>query len=70
MKSTVVSFLKGVAAFQVFSEKELGAIAEQLEVKDFNAGTHIVHKGEIGDAMYLIMEGTVQIPVVDGNGQT
>jgi eukaryotic-like serine/threonine-protein kinase len=69
MKSTVVSFLKGVAAFQVFSEEELGTIAEQLEVEDFTAGTHIVHKGEIGNAMYLIMEGTVQIPVVDAHGQ-
>ena len=35
MKATIINFLKGVNAFQVFTDEELGAIAEQLEVKDF-----------------------------------
>ena len=69
MKLTVANFLKGVAAFQVFSDEELGAVAEQLDVQRFEPGTQIVKKGEKGDAMYLIMEGTVQIPDIDAHGQ-
>ena len=69
MKATIINFLKGVNAFQVFTDEELGAIAEQLEVKDFIPGARIIQKGEKGDAMYLIMEGAVHIPVIDAQGQ-
>ena len=69
MKSAIVNFLKGVNVFQDFTEKQLDSIADQLEVKDYIPGARIIQKGEEGDAMYLIMEGAVHIPVIDADGQ-
>jgi CRP/FNR family cyclic AMP-dependent transcriptional regulator len=44
------------------------ALAEQLESVSFPAGTTVCRQGEVGDALYLIQEGTVEVVVQDSLG--
>jgi voltage-gated potassium channel len=61
-----------VAQVPFFSE--VGAIAVsdivgQLRSRSFSAGTTVIHKGEIGDSMYFLVSGSVQV-LIGGRKET
>ena len=68
MSQEIATFLKGVKAFHRLQDDELLAFAQTLEIKDYPANAAIVKQGEQGDAMYIIMSGDVQIPVMGDDG--
>lgn len=59
----VVTFgmVSRVPAFQHLSPVELEHIIRMLQSRRAPAGTCIISKGEIGDAMYFILNGTVSV---------
>ena len=56
-----VLFLKSVDLFRALPGEELAPIAEIAEEQSFAAGDQIFAEGEPGDALYLIVEGAVQV---------
>jgi ATP:ADP antiporter, AAA family len=56
-----VMLLKGVQMFEETSEEILTEIARILEEVEVAPGEDIFHKGDIGDSMYIVVEGQVRI---------
>ena len=56
-----VSFLKKVNIFTETPEELLHQIAENLIEMEFSRGDHIVLKGELGDSMYIVIDGLVKV---------
>ena len=63
MISTVekVLFLKSIDLFRALPSEELAQIAEIAEEQAFVAGDPVFAEGEPGDALYLVVEGTVRV---------
>jgi len=59
--------LKGMQMFRYLSFKELVQVAAVAEIKHAAAGDEIFRIGELGDVMYVVLDGTV---VLEANGQT
>jgi len=53
--------LKGIPMFTSSSEDVLADIATVLEEVEFSTGQHIFEKGDVGDSMYIILEGRVRV---------
>lgn len=47
--------------FDNLLNSELTFIADLFSVRDFAAGDVVFHEGDVGDALYVIAQGTVQI---------
>lgn len=56
-----VSFLKNVSIFSETPDDLLTRIAENLIEMEVSEGEHIVLKGELGDSMYIIIDGRVKV---------
>ena len=52
-----VRFLQQVNIFSESPEYLLFQIAEDLIELEVNVGDHIVLKGELGDSMYIVIQG-------------
>jgi CRP-like cAMP-binding protein len=63
MISTVekVLFLKSIDLFGTLPSEELAQIAEIAEEQPMSAGDLVFAEGEPGDALFLIVEGTVKV---------
>ncbi len=56
-----VLFLKSIDLFRALPSEELAQIAEIAEEQPFGAGDPVFTEGELGDALYLVVEGTVRV---------
>ncbi|MEI7492647.1 MAG: ATP-binding protein [Bacteroidota bacterium] len=56
-----VRFMRKVSIFQESSDKLLARIAESLTEMEVSEGQNIVLKGELGDSMYIILDGRVKV---------
>ena len=56
-----VLFLKSFDLFRALPGEELAQIAEIAEEQPFAFGDQVFTEGEPGDALYLIVEGTVKV---------
>jgi len=67
MLSTIekVLFLKSVDLFSQIPGEELAQIAEVVREVNFAKGEVIISQGDIGDRLYLIIDGKVKV-MVDG----
>ena len=63
MYSTVekILFLKSAPVFARLSGEDLAPLARMAEVVTFGAGERIFTEGEMGDALYVVVRGTVNI---------
>ena len=63
MISTVekVLFLKSVDLFRQIPGDDLVRVAEIAEQISFNPGEELMTEGELGDSMYLLVAGTVEV---------
>jgi small-conductance mechanosensitive channel/CRP-like cAMP-binding protein len=59
--------LASVPVFVPLDEGELARLSAACEQLSFGRGERIVHQGEPGDAMYVILEGTAIVSIADGN---
>jgi serine/threonine protein kinase len=64
-----VAFLRTVGPFAGLSETRLRALADQCVSRRYEPGARIIARGEPGDAMYIIRDGEVRVPVVDDRGR-
>ena len=56
-----VLFLKSIDLFRALPSEELAQIAEIAEEVPFGKGDPVFTEGEPGDALYLVVEGTVRV---------
>ena len=56
-----VLFLKSIDLFRAMPSEELAQIAEIAEEQAFLAGDPVFAEGEMGDALYLVVEGAVRV---------
>ena len=56
-----VLFLKSFDLFRALPGEELAQIAEIAEEQPFAFGDQVFTEGEPGDALYLVVEGTVKV---------
>jgi len=63
MISTVekVLFLKKVDLFSKIPGEDLAKVAEIVKETSFEAGEQIIREGDMGDCLYLIIEGEVDV---------
>lgn len=54
-------FLKNLPAFEEFSPAHLEAFAGQLQVGEFEDGHVFIRQGEQGQALYMLLQGSVRI---------
>ncbi|WP_420400155.1 sigma 54-interacting transcriptional regulator [Flagellimonas sp.] len=56
-----VDFLKEVTFFSEVGKSSLQQLCKHLQKEHFDADDRIIHKGDVGDAMYVIYEGKVKV---------
>jgi len=63
------SFLKTIPAFRSLATRELDRLSSQCEPVRIPAKTQIIRRGDPGDAMYVVKDGIVRIPILDDSGR-
>jgi CRP-like cAMP-binding protein len=58
-------FLKTLPAFQSFTPAYVGVLAGLMQVGQFPAGRTFIEQGQQGEAMFLLMDGAVEVKRVD-----
>ncbi|MDP6396481.1 MAG: cyclic nucleotide-binding domain-containing protein [Candidatus Marinimicrobia bacterium] len=56
--------IKNLGDFRVFSdlsEDQLNKFQKKVEIREFKAGTTIFEEGDVGDSLYLLLDGEVEI---------
>ncbi|HOY65484.1 MAG TPA: cyclic nucleotide-binding domain-containing protein [Candidatus Ozemobacteraceae bacterium] len=56
-----ILFLKRISIFKSLSSQELRMVAEVVTEEEFAAGEVLFQEGQLGDCMYLVVEGRVAI---------
>jgi CRP-like cAMP-binding protein len=69
MSQDIAAFLKELGPFSTLSPSALQGISRMVRVRSFGAGERIIARGAPGDAMYIIREGEVRVPIVDAHGK-
>lgn len=61
--------LRSVRLFRSLSSRDLQRVDDWTEVVTFEAGAIIVREAEDGDFMYVVLDGSVEVFVVDDDGK-
>ncbi len=65
----IAEFLKSIEAFQSLSAHSLEQLTEKVTTSQYQAGAYILRQGDPGDAMYILREGEVEVPILDNQGR-
>ncbi len=63
---TLVSYLRTVPFFRGLTEDDLLAIAQRMELVAYASGSTLFGVGDVGDAMYIVHTGEVEILTAEG----
>ena len=69
MASRVIELLRSMDLFEELNENELGKIARLLKEVKFSENEEIFQQGEVGDALYIVLQGRVRIATTDSFGR-
>ena len=63
VNESVVETLRTIPLFQSICEREemLQALAEKMEEKVVKPGTYLIKEGQMGESMYILREGEVEV---------
>lgn len=65
----VKMMLRSVRLFRSLSSRDLDRVGDWTEVVTFEPGEIIVREAEEGDFMYIVLEGSVEVFVMDDDGK-
>ncbi len=68
MENTIGESLKNILLFQGLSEPELDTLGQKMQEHKHPAGDVLMRKGEIGDSLFLIVDGKVKIVSQNAQG--
>ncbi|RJG05320.1 cyclic nucleotide-binding domain-containing protein [Noviherbaspirillum cavernae] len=54
-------FLKNLPAFEEFKAQHLDVLANRLQVNEYNDGHEFITQGTQGEALYMLLQGSVRI---------
>ena len=63
------SVLKKLPIFNGLSDSDLSLVAPILKLVSFKSGEAVIHEGEIGDSLYIIRNGSVEVCKTIGDGE-
>jgi len=66
----LAEFLSEVPPFDALTPSALGWLISQASVATYMPGELILRKGDVGDAMFVVVDGEVAIPVEHADGRT
>ncbi len=69
MSEEIVELLRKVEFFSGLSDETLAVVAARAEKRALKAGEVLMKKGEPGNSLFLIHEGTVKITTVNAKGE-
>ncbi|MSQ68508.1 MAG: cyclic nucleotide-binding domain-containing protein [Gammaproteobacteria bacterium] len=61
--------LRSVRLFRSLSPRDMERVGEWTKILQFTEGDIILREQEIGDSMYVVLEGTVEVFVMDDDGK-
>ena len=64
VKKQYLSVLKTSKLFQGLTDSQINEIAEKMYYCEFEKGNALVYEGEMGNELYIVVEGTVVISVI------
>lgn len=67
-RHVTASELRTIGLFGALSESVLEHLATTLEVIEVPPGTYLFREGELGDAMYVVLQGDIEIEKASRNG--
>lgn len=62
----MIELLKNIPLFKSLSEEEFNSIHEKLEEVNYTENTLVFETGEIGDCLYIVVEGEVEVYIEAG----
>mmetsp|Transcript_128775 Transcript_128775/g.222263 ORF Transcript_128775/g.222263 Transcript_128775/m.222263 type:complete len:943 (+) Transcript_128775:43-2871(+) len=62
--------LDACSLFQALNGEELDAVIQSISVHSASAGECIIQQGDIGDALYIVINGTIACFLEDGGGSS
>ncbi len=62
------NLLTGSSLFRTFSPSERREILEHTTLQEFPPGAMVVREGDVGDSLYIIKSGEVEVATLDGKG--
>jgi uncharacterized membrane protein len=65
----LTDLLSNIPLFALLDERERTALADRIEEVTVTAGTMLFHAGDPGDAMYVVLEGEVEIFFKNATGE-
>jgi CRP-like cAMP-binding protein len=69
MSNALTEQLKNIPLFHDLPERDLIDLASKVTEHSYDAGEALVHKGETGDSLFLIVDGTVKIVSENAQGE-
>ena len=69
-KKSLMAVLQEMAIFSGLSQEEIFLISSRLQTEEFRKGAEIVSQGDIGDKVYIIKLGSVEVSVFDDTEDT
>ena len=67
--STTIEMLREARMFSLLDEEELNTLSALLESRRFSKGETIFHRGDVGDCLYIIRQGVVEVFVETTEGE-
>ncbi len=65
----VRKLLKSMRLFQSLDENELATIGSWTEIYECGPGDFVLKESEVGDCLYVVLDGTVEIFILDDDGK-
>ena len=67
LSKQILALLENVPLLVPLSEEEREKIAQEATIQDYGSGETIVHQGESGSSLYIILSGTCDVLLKTGN---
>ncbi|MBI5374373.1 MAG: Crp/Fnr family transcriptional regulator [Candidatus Schekmanbacteria bacterium] len=64
-----IELLKNVPIFSGISDKEIGLVTSILRKRSFPKSSVVIHKGDEGEALYIILSGKVKVTLISDAGK-
>jgi tRNA A-37 threonylcarbamoyl transferase component Bud32 len=66
---SIAEFLHKVNGFSALTLEGVEALSEKVSISKWAKGKRLIRRGDKGDSMFVIREGRVRVPIVDGSGR-
>ena len=66
---SAAQFLQQVEAFNSLGAESAKELAQHMETREYRRGDYIIRRGDPGDAMFIITNGRVRVPLLDESGK-